>query len=102
MTEKPAIYTKAHFKVVELSTVTDETIQDALNMWTEKGWQFDQIQFVVRESSRRPSMAFLFFLQPAAEDEEVRFDVHKQDTHQEDDSLTADNENGDYDEINLS
>jgi hypothetical protein len=53
------------FKVVELSTVTDETIEIALNFWTEKGWIFDQIQFVVRDASRRPCMAFLFFTKPS-------------------------------------
>jgi hypothetical protein len=102
MTEKPAIHKKAHFKVVEISTVTDETIQDALNRWTEKGWHFDQIQFVVRESSRRPSMAFLFFLQPALEDEAVRFDIHKQDMCRDNEPSTLDGENGDCNEIDLS
>ena len=50
------------YKVVELSVVTDESIQDALNRWTTDGWQFESIQFVVREASKRPSMAFVFFV----------------------------------------
>lgn len=49
------------YKVVELSVVTDESIEDTLNQSTAKGWHFDSIQFVVRESSKRPSMAFVLF-----------------------------------------
>ena len=53
------------YKVVELSVVTDESIEVALNEWTAKGWLFDTIQFVVREASKRPSMAFVFFTREA-------------------------------------
>lgn len=49
------------YKVVEITTVTDEAIEAALNDWTARGWTFDSLQFVVREASKRPSMAFLFF-----------------------------------------
>jgi hypothetical protein len=49
------------YKVVELSTVTEETIQEALNELVAKGWQFDGMQFAMRDSSRRPAMAFLLF-----------------------------------------
>ncbi len=49
------------YKVVELSVVTDESIEEALNEWTGQGWQFDNVQFVVREASKRPAMAFVFF-----------------------------------------
>lgn len=49
------------YKVVELATVTDETIEEALNQWTAKGWRFDGMQFAMRESSRRPAMAFVLF-----------------------------------------
>ncbi len=34
---------------------------DRINEWTAKGWHFDSVQFVVREASKRPSMAFIFF-----------------------------------------
>ena len=34
------------YKVVELSVVTDESIEEALNSWTANGWHFDTIQFV--------------------------------------------------------
>jgi hypothetical protein len=52
------------YKVVELSSVTDEEIEVALNEWTGKGWAFDTIQFATRESSKRPSMAFITFTRP--------------------------------------
>jgi hypothetical protein len=49
------------YKVIELGTVTEEVIQETLNEWTAKGWHFDGMQFAMRESSRRPSMAFVLF-----------------------------------------
>ena len=49
------------YKVVELSSVSEETIEEALNEWTQKGWRFDTLQFVMRESSKRPAMAFVVF-----------------------------------------
>lgn len=48
-------------KVIELGTVTEETIEETLNEWTAKGWSFSGMQFAMRESSRRPSMAFVLF-----------------------------------------
>lgn len=55
------------YKVVELSTVSDEEIENALNEWTRQGWTFDTMHFAMRESSRRPSMAFLSFTKPLDE-----------------------------------
>lgn len=49
------------YKVVELSVVTDETLEDALNAWVEQGWCLDGIQFAMREASKRPAMAFVLF-----------------------------------------
>ncbi len=49
------------YKVVETSSVTEEEIENLLNEWTGKGWRFDGMQFAMRESSKRPSMAFLIF-----------------------------------------
>ena len=49
------------YKVIELAVVTDEAIEAVLNEWTTKGWHFDSLQFVVREASKRPSMAFVIF-----------------------------------------
>jgi hypothetical protein len=54
------------YKVVELSSVSEETIEEALNDWTAKGWRFDEIKFAMRESSRRPGMAFLIFTSEVA------------------------------------
>lgn len=49
------------YKIVEISTVTDETIEAVLNEWVAKGWIYDGLQFAMRESSPRPSMAFVTF-----------------------------------------
>ncbi len=59
-----------HYKVVELSTVSDEEIEKALNDWTAEGWTFDSMHFAMRESSKRPSMAFLSFTRDLSEGEE--------------------------------
>jgi hypothetical protein len=50
-----------HYKVVELSTVDESSLERALNDWTGQGWAFDGLQFAMRESSKRPAMAFLLF-----------------------------------------
>ncbi len=50
------------YKVIETSTVTDEEIERLLNEWTAKGFTFESIHFVTSDASRRPKMAFLFFL----------------------------------------
>ena len=49
------------YKVVEIGTVTDEELEKALNEWTAEGWTFDTMQFAMRDSSKRPSMAFVTF-----------------------------------------
>ena len=56
------------YKVVELSSVTEEEIESALNRWTAEGWVFDTMQFAMRDSSKRPSMAFLTFTRPEDSD----------------------------------
>jgi len=55
------------YKVVETSDVTDQVLEEILNEWTDKGWRFDTMQFAMRESSKRPSMAFLTFTRTADE-----------------------------------
>ncbi|HWP47956.1 MAG TPA: hypothetical protein VNM22_12400 [Candidatus Limnocylindrales bacterium] len=57
------------YKVVELNIVTDETIEASVNEWVRKGWNFEGIHFVVTPASRRPSMAFIFFIREAPEEE---------------------------------
>lgn len=49
------------YKVIEIGTVTEEAIEEVLNDWSSKGWAFDGLQFAMRESSKRPSMAFALF-----------------------------------------
>ncbi len=53
------------YKVVEIANVTDEEIEAVLNEWTAQGWTFDTLQFAMRDSSRRPSMAFATFTRPS-------------------------------------
>lgn len=58
------------YKFVELSIVTDETIEEVVNLWVGKGWLFEGIRFVTSDASRRPQMAFVSFtreVQPDAE-----------------------------------
>jgi hypothetical protein len=49
------------YKFVELSIVTDESIEHTVNEWVAQGWQLEGIRFVTTEHSRRPSMAFVSF-----------------------------------------
>ena len=49
------------YKFVELTIVTDETIEETVNAWVGRGWHFDGIRFVTTEASRRPQMAFISF-----------------------------------------
>ena len=49
------------YKVVETSDVCDEELEKILNEWTGQGWVLDGIRFAMRESSKRPAMAFLTF-----------------------------------------
>lgn len=55
------------YKVVETSTVTEDIIEKIINEWVPQGWQFDNIQFVNRDASKRPAMAFLFFIREESE-----------------------------------
>jgi hypothetical protein len=56
------------YRVIETSEVTGESLEEILNRWTAEGWRYDGMQFVVKESARRPSMAFVLFVK--ADDEE--------------------------------
>ena len=49
------------YKVVEIGTVTEDAIEETLNRMSSKGWTFDGLQFAMRESSKRPAMAFALF-----------------------------------------
>lgn len=55
------------YKVVELTTVTDETLEQAINTWVARGWHLDSIKFAMHDASRRPTMAFILLTRaPAA------------------------------------
>ncbi|MCP4036122.1 MAG: DUF4177 domain-containing protein [bacterium] len=47
--------------------VTAEDIENTLNEWTGRGWKFDTIQFAMRDSSKRPAMAFITFVRDEGE-----------------------------------
>ena len=49
------------WKIVEISSVTDESLEAIVNDWTAQGWTFEGMQFAMRESSKRPAMAFVMF-----------------------------------------
>ncbi len=49
------------YKVVEVATVTDEALERVLNETSAAGWHLDTIHFAMRESSKRPAMAFVLF-----------------------------------------
>ena len=49
------------YKVIEISTVTDDNLEQIINEWTALGWTLDGIQFAMREASKRPAMAFVLF-----------------------------------------
>ncbi|MFQ5737012.1 MAG: DUF4177 domain-containing protein [Thermodesulfobacteriota bacterium] len=54
------------YKVVELSTVTDEEMETAINAHVRDGWGLDGIHFAMRDSSKRPAMAFILFTREEA------------------------------------
>ncbi len=50
------------YKFVEVSPVTEDTLDQAVNEWVAQGWSFDGIRFVTTDASRRPTMAFVSFV----------------------------------------
>ncbi|TAN62474.1 DUF4177 domain-containing protein [bacterium] len=56
-----------HYKVVELSTVTDEALERVINDTVKEGWNLDGINFAMRDSSKRPTMAFVLFTKEETE-----------------------------------
>lgn len=66
MSPRPATPDAAVYKVVEVSPVSEETLEAALNLWTADGWGFESLHFVMREGSHRPALAYLFFARGAA------------------------------------
>ncbi len=58
--------TPPEYKLVELSTVTDEELTRIINEHVQDGWIFEGIHFAMRETQKRPSMAFISFTRPRA------------------------------------
>jgi len=56
------------YRIREVSTVTDEHLERVVNETVAEGWDFDGIQFAMRDSSKRPSMAFLVFFKEVSEE----------------------------------
>lgn len=61
--------TRTRWKIVESSSVTDDALEGIVNELTGAGWVFEGIQFAMRESSKRPAMAFVMFTRAQAEPE---------------------------------
>ena len=61
---------ETEYKVVETSVVADEELERILNATTREGWILDGIQFAMRDSSKRPTMAFLIFKRPQRDAQE--------------------------------
>lgn len=53
------------YKVVETSSVSEDELERIINERVADGWIFDGMQFAMRESSKRPAMAFLLFTRSA-------------------------------------
>ena len=60
---------RTRWKIVESSTVTDESLEAIVNEFTGVGWTFEGIQFAMRESSKRPAMAFVLFTRALSAEE---------------------------------
>jgi hypothetical protein len=60
------------YKFVELSVVTDEALEHAVNDWVGQGWELDAIRFVIAEHSKRPAMAFVSFTRHDAAGDDIR------------------------------
>ena len=58
----PDVTAMITYKVKELTIVTEETIEEALNRHGRAGWRLDTIQFAMGPASKRPAMAFILFI----------------------------------------
>lgn len=61
--------TPVKYKVVEVSTVTDDQLEQVVNEWVAQGWKLDMVNYVTQPSSRRPVMAFVYFSRAASEEQ---------------------------------
>src|SRR5215472_13407323 len=60
------------YKVAELSTVDETSIEATVNEWVGRGWHLEGIHFAMRESSKRPAMAFVLFTRAGEEIADAR------------------------------
>lgn len=58
------------YKFTELTVVTDDSIEAAVNERVAEGWQFDGMHFAMTVGSRRPGMAFLSFVKEEADEDD--------------------------------
>ena len=58
----PAPRAPGAYRVVEVSPVTGESLERALNDLTREGWSFESLHFAMREGSHRPALAYVFFV----------------------------------------
>lgn len=65
MTRGPATSAPGAYRVVEVSPVSGEAIERALNDVAGEGWAFESMHFAMREGSHRPALAYLFFVRGA-------------------------------------
>ena len=56
------------YKFVEVTPVTDETLEKAVNEWVAGDWHLEGIRFVTTEHSKRPSLAFVSFVREAVQE----------------------------------
>jgi len=54
------------YRIVEVTSPTDEDLTRVVNEWVSRGWRFERFQFAMRESSKRPAMAFVIFTRESA------------------------------------
>ncbi len=52
---------EVEYRVVETSDVTDITLEQLINKNIKGGWTLENVLFAMRESSKRPAMAFILF-----------------------------------------
>lgn len=54
------------YKFVEVSPVSEATLEAAVNEWVGRGWQLEGIRFVTAEGAPRPQLAYVSFVTHAA------------------------------------
>ena len=57
------------YRVTELTEVSDQSIEKALNLGVSGDYRFESIHFVIQPGNRRPTMAFLFFTRMQEQEE---------------------------------